>query len=156
MTGLGNVFDSFEGEQDSPRGPDLRVSVEVPRAALGGSIRVQVPARLAADGDLVERIQAPGEDPDRVLLHLPGSLPAGAVLRLRGQGGGHPDGRPGDLYVVIELVDRPLRPDEWAPSSPSTATDPTIQLAPASATLTWAILLGLALLAAGVLALLFA
>ena len=57
MTRLGNVFESLES--DRPRGPDLRVTVEVPREALGGSLRARVPLRLAAEGDLIERAAGP-------------------------------------------------------------------------------------------------
>jgi hypothetical protein len=108
---LGSVF---EAEDGSPRGPDLRVTVEVPRAALGATLRAPVPQRIAADGDLVERAVVGDDDPETIELHLPDSLPEGAVLRLRGQGGVGPreGGRAGDLMVVVELVDRPPRPDE--------------------------------------------
>src|SRR5690606_41579149 len=103
---LGSVF---EDESDDPRGPDLRVTVEVPRAALGASIRVPVPRRLAHEGDLVERAVLDHGDPDRVALHLPEELAPRTMLRLRGQGGVHPSGRAGDLQIVVELVDRSPR-----------------------------------------------
>lgn len=146
MTQLGNVFEGFD--EGRVRGPDLRVSVEVPRAALGGSLRVAVPLRLAHEGDLVERAIEPS-DPEHLVLHLPASLPAGAVLRLRGQGGVRDQAAPGDLFVAIELVDRAPRPDEQVVSPPSTLT------AAPSTTLTWLILLGFALAAAATLTLAF-
>jgi hypothetical protein len=144
VTRLGNVFESFESDQ--PRGPDLRVSVEVPRAALGGSLRVAVPQRLAADGDLVERASDPA-DPEHLLLHLPTSLPEGAVLRLRGQGGVLASGQPGDLFVALELVERPMRADEGIPGGGGDDR-PSFESIPPSAGLTWLILLGLAMVAA--------
>lgn len=142
---LGNVF---ADDDPRPKGPDLHVSVEVPRIALGATLHAPVPSRIAADGDLVERAVLEGDDPDCVVLHLPEQLPDRAVLRLRGQGGVTQDGRPGDLFVKIELVDRPPRDgerivrSELAPSGP--ASQDTIDT-------TWYWLLGLALLAGGVL-----
>jgi hypothetical protein len=142
VTQLGSVFEGFESDQ--PRGPDLRVSIEVPRAALGGPLRARVPLRMAADGDLVERASTAG-DPEHVVLHLPTSLPAGAVLRLRGQGGVITGRQPGDLFVAIELVERDMTPDERVPGWSSPSLEPAEA---GSATLTWLILLGLAFLAA--------
>lgn len=150
MTQLGNVFESFESDQ--PRGPDLRVSVEVPRAALGGSLRVRVPLRLAADGELVERASEPA-DPEHLTLHLPASLPAGAVLRLRGQGGRHPSGQPGDLFVALELVERPIGAQERVSGG---SAPPSLESVMPSGSLTWLILLGFALLAASTVFVLFA
>jgi hypothetical protein len=116
MAELGSVFEADDGR---PRGPDLRVTVEVPRAALGATLRAPVPQRIAADGDLVERAVLRDEEPGVVELHLPETLPEGAVLRLRGQGGVATDegARPGDLMVIVELIDRPPRPDEVIVSS---------------------------------------
>ena len=75
-TSLGNVF---ADDDERPRGPDLRVSVEVPRAALGASLHAPVPSRIAVDGELVERAVLEGDDPACVVLHLPEQLPEGAV-----------------------------------------------------------------------------
>jgi hypothetical protein len=150
---LGSVFEADEGA----RGPDLRVSVEVPRAALGASFRAPVPQRLAADGELVERVLLGDDEPGFVELHLPESLPDRAVLRLRGQGGaGAGEGEAaGDLLVVVELVDRPPRPPERITRS-ALARRGSGALARVEGTdLTWWILLGLALLGAALLAVLF-
>ncbi len=149
MTRLGNVFESLES--DRPRGPDLRVTVEVPREALGGSLRARVPLRLAAEGDLIERAAEPG-DPEHLMLHLPATLPTGALLRLRGQGGVREGEQPGDLFVAIELVERPMSAEERVAGALAPSFDPTR----GSTTLTWLLLLGFALLAAGTLALFFA
>lgn len=146
MVQLGSVFDGID--EGGPRGPDLRVSVEVPRAALGGSLHARIPPRLAHEGTLVERA---GADVDEyVVLHLPPTLPAGAVLRLRGQGGIREQGQPGDLFVAVELVDRAPRPDERVEVN---VVSPT--LAAPSSTLTWLILLAIALAAATVVAISF-
>jgi hypothetical protein len=146
------VFEGFESDQ--PRGPDLRVSIEVPREALGRPLRVRVPMRLAFDGELVERASTP-DDPQHVILHLPTSLPAGAVLRLRGQGGVFEGGRPGDLFVAIELVERAMTPDErvagW--SSPSSEAP---RVRDSSGMVTGLILLGLALVATATVLVFFA
>jgi hypothetical protein len=146
MAQLGNVFEGLD--DGSPRGPDLRVSVEVPRAALGGSLHARIPPRLAHAGTLVERADAEQD----VVLHLPATLPPGAVLRLRGQGGVLEQGQPGDLFVAVELVDRAPRPEERV--SHENVVSPT--LAAPSSTLTWLILLAFALVAATTVAVLFA
>lgn len=143
MAELGSVF---EDESDDPRGPDLRVTVEVPRAALGAGIRVPVPRRLAHEGELVERAVLDHDDPDRVALHLPDELAPRTMLRLRGQGGGHPSGRAGDLQIVVELVDRAPRDDETITRDEVPAHEGT---QPTNDITAW-VLLGLALLAGGV------
>jgi hypothetical protein len=150
MTQLGSVFEDVDDSR--PRGPDLRVSVEVPRAALGATLYAPVPARIAVEGELVERAVLEGEEPGRVVLHLPEQLPARALLRLRGQGGLAPDGQPGDLLVLVELVDRAPRDDERIVRSAVAQADddtPTTDV-----TLWW--LLGLAVLGVAVLGLLAA
>jgi hypothetical protein len=145
-TNLGSVF-ADDGDE-RPRGPDLRVSVEVPRAALGASLHAPVPPRIAADGELVERAVLEGDDPACVVLHLPEHLPERAVLRLRGQGGVLQGGQPGDLFVKVELVDRPPRDGERIVRSeivrPELPTENVIDT-------TWWWLLGLAAFGAAVL-----
>lgn len=150
---LGSVFD--DEDEELPRGPDLRVSVEIPRAALGASLRAPVPARIAADGDLLERVVLHGEDPDTVELHLPEQLPERAILRLRGQGGAIEGGRAGDLLVVVELVERPPRDNEViTPGAAQLSTRTSDVLAGTSmdgTDITWWLLMGLVLLGGGVL-----
>jgi hypothetical protein len=150
---LGSVF---EADDDRPKGPDLRVTVEVPRAALGASLLAPVPMRLAANGELIERVVVDGDQPGLLTLHLPEVLPNNAVLRLRGQGGRNAEGqRAGDLFVVIELVDRPPRGDERILRS-SVALRDAGSVAPRDGTdITWWLLGGLALLCAAVLAVVF-
>lgn len=149
MTELGSVFEA----DDEPRGPDLRVTVEVPRAALGATVRLPVPERLAAAGDLVERVVIGDDDPGLITLHLPDTLPNGAVLRLRGQGGHGAEGeRAGDLWVVVELVDRPPRGREQIIRSTFARREPSSVATPAGADITWWLLGGLALVGVGVLA----
>lgn len=144
---LGSVFED-EGEDEGPRGADLRVSVEVPRAALGGTLRAPVPARIAVDGQLVERAVLEGDEPGRIVLHLPEQLPERAMLRLRGQGGVCSEGRAGDLLVVVELVDRPPRDDEEITyAAPAVATRSGNE----GTDVTWWVLLALALAGGGVL-----
>lgn len=152
MAELGSVFED-EGDDDRPRGPDLRVSVEVPRAALGATLRAPVPARIAAEGELIERAVLDGDEPGRVVLHLAEELPERTVLRLRGQGGVHPEGRPGDLLVVVELVDRAPRDDEDIIRTPATmaarAEDALAMVE--GVDVTWWVLLALAAVGVGVL-----
>jgi hypothetical protein len=150
---LGSVFDDDDGELT--RGPDLRVSVEVPLAALGATLRAPVPSRIAADGELVERVVLHGEDPNTLELHLPEQLPERAVLRLRGQGGALEGGGAGDLLVVVELVDRPPRDTELITRrATGLSRRPGDVLAGTStdgADITWWVLMGLVLLGGGVL-----
>jgi hypothetical protein len=103
VAGLGNIF---EPETSRPRGPDLRCKVKVPQRALGrdGGVEVEVPLELEHEGRAVARATSPHDDPRKVRLHLPDSLPEGAVLRLRGQGGLRDGGAPGDLYVEVEVT----------------------------------------------------
>ncbi|PRQ08932.1 hypothetical protein [Enhygromyxa salina] len=156
MGELGSVFEDDDGEL--PRGPDLRVTVEIPRVALGATLRAPVPARIAADGELLERVVLHGEDPDTIELHLPEQLPERAVLRLRGQGAAVDGGRAGDLLVVVELVDRPPRDDErieHPPKQLSRRADDVLAGTSSDATdITWWLLMGLVLLGGGLLLLL--
>ncbi|MFO7563774.1 MAG: hypothetical protein R6X02_14105 [Enhygromyxa sp.] len=152
MAELGSVFEADEG----PQGPDLRVSVEVPRAALGATVQLPVPERLAAEGELVERTVIGDDEPGLVTLHLPEALPEGAVLRLRGQGGVGAEGqRAGDLWVVVELVDRPPRGRERIIRSSVARREPDSVAPREGDDLTWWLLAGLALICAGILAALF-
>lgn len=107
--GLGNIFDAVE-EEDAPkaaRGPDLRLEVEYPRYALGSDegFLAPVPRVVVQDGAEIERKIGPADDARGVRLHLPEAFQDGATLRLRGQGGVGEDGRAGDLYLTIRLVD---------------------------------------------------
>jgi hypothetical protein len=150
---LGSVFEADDGQ---PRGPDLRVTVEVPRAALGASFVAPVPMRLAADGELIERAVLGDDEPGLITLHLPEALPEGAVLRLRGQGGRRADAeQPGDLFVVIELVDRAPRAAERILRSAVARREPGSVATREGTDVTWLLLGGLALLCGGVLAALF-
>lgn len=134
--------------------PDLRVSVEVPRAALGATLHAPVPARIAVDGELVERAVLEGEVPGQIVLHLPEQLPARALLRLRGQGGMAPDAAPGDLLVLVELVDRPPRDDERIIRNATVARSSGEDVAGTDVTWWW--LLALAVVGGGVLVVLAA
>lgn len=104
---LGSIFET-EHAEDLPRGEDLTIEVEVPRTALGHPRGHRVPlARvLEVDGRSIERVVQPG-DSDVLPLFLPETFASGSVLRLRGQGGVRADGRPGDLYVKVRVVDPP-------------------------------------------------
>lgn len=111
MGELGSIFEADEEERGGRlRGPDLQVTVEVPRSALGaaGGFVADIPPALENGGDLVTRAPSPDGEPG-VRLFLPEALPAGAVLRLRGQGGLHPEGVAGDLRVRVQVVEPPPR-----------------------------------------------
>jgi hypothetical protein len=106
MSELGSIFEDADG--DEPRGPDLRVAVEVPRRALGRADGWVAPVPDAIDD--VPRVKTPGDPPGALRLHLPETFTSGAVLRLRGQGGAVEGGLPGDLYLQIEVVEAPPGP----------------------------------------------
>ncbi|NVB38913.1 hypothetical protein G6O69_13810 [Pseudenhygromyxa sp. WMMC2535] len=160
MTELGSIFEAAQAElgqeDEAAGGVDLRVSIEVPRAALGHGVRVRVPQRLAGGGDLVERV-IDAADPERVIVHLPEQLPAGAVLRLRGQGASAAPGGPaGDLFLAVTLVDRPLEGDELIPNEAALAAREGADLDRVGGRdVTWLVLMALALVAAIVLLVLF-
>ena len=152
MAELGSVFDEDEADE-RPRGPELRVTVEVPRSALGASLRAPVPRRIAADGELVDRVILDPTDPDGVVLHLPEQLPPRAVLRLRGQGGAREGGRSGDLMVVVQIVDRPPRDGEVitrSTSAPAVRGDDAVASV-AGIDVTWWVLLAMGVIGGGVL-----
>ncbi len=95
-------------EQNNHRGPDLRFKVVVPKSALGreGGYAVHVPRELEHQGEMVSRVCSELEKGETVKLQLPRSLPKGAVLRLRGQGGRlTEDGPAGDLFLEVEVQD---------------------------------------------------
>lgn len=118
MAKLGNIYDAVDGGPgDDPggRGEDLRVTVSVPRAALQSDEPFYAEVPLEVDG---HRRADPHGDGGQLPLNLPGSVPDGATLRLRGLGAlgpGDPASegikRAGDLYVTLKLTDAP-----WAPA----------------------------------------
>jgi hypothetical protein len=101
---LGNIL---EDGGDGPRGPDLHVELQVPRAALGAERgwHAQVPLKLPHAGERVSRSPSPLDEADRILLRIPEGFPSGGVLKLRGQGGAIDKGNPGDLLAKIIVVD---------------------------------------------------
>ena len=112
MAELSNIFE----EVDGPKGPDLDVTVEVPRRALGADdgVVVPVPAQLTKDGHRIHRAVSPHEPKQAVRLRLPSDFPNGGTVRLRGQGGLPPnEGNAGDLYVKVRLVDGEPEP-HWS------------------------------------------
>lgn len=112
MGELGSIFEAGEeAGAGRPRGQDLYVTVEVPRSALGAAqgYAADIPASIEHEGESVSRAPASDGEPG-VRLFLPETLPEGAVLRLRGQGGLHPEGVAGDLMVRVRVVEPPARP----------------------------------------------
>ncbi|MEL7367929.1 MAG: DnaJ C-terminal domain-containing protein [Myxococcota bacterium] len=110
MVELSNIF---EDHADGPKGPDLDVTVDVPKQALGGDdgVVVPVPAQLDKDGRKIFRAVSPHEPKQAVRLRLPADFPNGGTVRLRGQGGlPTSQGNAGDLYVKVRLVDEAQRP----------------------------------------------
>jgi DnaJ-class molecular chaperone len=65
-------------------------------------------SRVEAEHGTRKRVSVPGDGSARVILVTvpPGTRP-GTRLRLRGQGPAAPDGRRGDLYLAVEVDDRP-------------------------------------------------
>ena len=102
---LGSVF---EPEAEGPRGEDMHVRVDVPRAALGHTdgVRVHIPERIPHAGERVARtLDDAGEHP---VLHLSEDFPQDGAVKLRGCGAPHPTGSAGDLIVRVNLTDAPF------------------------------------------------
>ncbi len=80
----------------------------MPRSQLGASegVVVPVPDRVSHGAGTVPRRRGPDDPPGAVVLHLSPQVKDGATLRLRGQGGEHPGGAPGDLLVSLQIVER--------------------------------------------------
>jgi len=107
MSRLGSIFEDDAEHEGTERGPDLRVQAQVSRSALGAAEGVRIDVPSVIDGQA--RVVHPSDpSPEHVTVRLPENLPDGATLRLRGQGGAPASGRPGDLYLTIQLVDAPL------------------------------------------------
>lgn len=112
---LGNIFAEDEAQRaGKPRGPDLHITVDVPSDVLGDpqGYRVPIPEKIEVEGAAVPRKVNP-DDREGVPLHLPQTAKTGMVLRLRGQGGLHEQGVPGDLFVKIHVVQPPPRSRVW-------------------------------------------
>lgn len=114
MTHLGDIFGETN-RSEGPSGPNLRVRVSVPRAALGAEDGhpVEVERFHALGERRIERTLAPedGDEGTTVRLRLPATFTSGSVLRIRGQGGrftGEGPGRPGDLLLEVQ-VEEPSR-----------------------------------------------
>lgn len=110
---MGSLGSVLEPERSGSKGPDLRVEVDVPRAALGHAhgVALEVSDTLVGDdGRSHARVPSPHDPPGEVRLHLPASFPDGGVLKLRGQGARGDASRAGDLLVRVRLTD-----DAYAP-----------------------------------------
>lgn len=113
MSELGSIFDDVPATPAADKGPDVRVRAEVQRSQLaaGQAVLVPVPDRVAYGGGTVPRRREAGDPPGAVRLHLSPRLREGSTLRLRRQGGEHPQsGVPGDLLVEIAVVEPSRRP----------------------------------------------
>lgn len=106
MAQLGSIYDDAPS---GPKGPDLRHTVVVSRAALArGPVEVDVPRTFLVGGRDVERVRHPGDRGDRVPISAPVDVPDGATLRLRGAGGVGASGQSaGDLYLTLDVRDVP-------------------------------------------------
>ena len=124
MAQLGSVLAPDAG---GPRGPDLTVRVDVPRAALGDpdGVWVKIPLELDLAGELVPRAVSGHDDGDEIQLHLPHGFPQGGALRLRGQGGQQAGASDGDLLVQVQLTDGPM-PARRAASHLTSVAPPTL------------------------------
>ncbi len=121
MASLGNVLEPEPGDADKRRGPDIRADIEVPSSALGApaGYAAPLPHKVPYAGERIERSVVPGEE-HLLRLHLPETLPPGAVLRLRRQGGVCKSGVPGDLYAKIVVSETALAAPEGQALAPST------------------------------------
>lgn len=115
---LGSIY-ANAGDGAGPRGRDLSFTARVSRRELRHApLRIRVPLDVEGpDGDRARRAwRPPGDtvaddgkpapaDAEWVELHVPADVPTGAVLRLRGSGEVMSGGRPGDLYVTLDIAD---------------------------------------------------
>jgi len=103
VTELGSIFEPEAG--DGPRGRDLRHEVTVPAWVAGHEpgTAVDVPHQLPALGGYVERAISAHDPGTAIHIRIPAGFPSGGALRLRGQGEPGPDGRNGDLHLVVHL-----------------------------------------------------
>lgn len=104
---MGSLGSIFAEPTTGDRGPDIRVTVEVPRGALGDpdGYAASVPETFEQDGEIIRRVRGPGDPAGKIILRLPEDVRAGTTLRLRGQGGARKGCPSGDLYLRVELVD---------------------------------------------------
>ncbi len=105
MPELGSIFTKGPESGRRAKGPDLRVEATItPSQLRHAAIEVPVPDRVPHEGGSVPRRRGPGDPPGVVRLHLSPQMGDGATLRLRGQGGEHPDsGTPGDLLITLSV-----------------------------------------------------
>jgi len=146
MAQLGNIYDT--SDRLDPKGQDLHCTVQVPPGAVGHApgCRVRVPRDLPGGGQRHRRVAPPGEKGEELTVRLPAGLPDGAILRLRGCGAAAEGEKPGDLMVKVQI--RPQGQDgSWVG-----LVDPPRAGAGADGTLYVAIGVGLAMVAALVLA----
>ena len=116
MARLGSMFDDLHPElpPDAPRGRDLRHEVIIRRSALlaDNPIPVRVPPILDTPEGPLPRAMHPSDVVGEVTLHLPPDVATGTVVRLRGLGEEVPNGRPGDLYLAVEVYENLPAPAE--------------------------------------------
>lgn len=109
MSELGSIFEDTEASGRA-KGPDLKVQASIPRGWLGreDGVLVEVPDMVPYRGEgasSVPRRRGPDDPPGAVRLHLSEQLGERALLRLRGQGGEHPQsGAAGDLILDLTVV----------------------------------------------------
>jgi hypothetical protein len=124
MGSLGNVLEPDPAHAGKPRGIDLHVEIEVPPSALGDpdGYAAKLSLRVPHAGERTQRFALPGEE-EFLRLHLPESLPEGAVLRLRRQGGVCEGGVPGDLFAKIKVSETAPAPFDGAALAPRTISN---------------------------------
>lgn len=117
-TPLASIYATAEAGSSS-RGRDLSFTARVRRRELRQSpLRIRVPLDIESpDGDRARRAwrapdddgaadgagDSPPADAEWIELRVPADVPTGSVLRLRGSGEVVTDGRPGDLYVWLDI-----------------------------------------------------
>ncbi len=116
---LGNILEEDGGEEEE-KGPDMYHTAQVPSYALGEPFALDLPDSFEVEGRVIIRAQSPHEEPGKLSLNLSEGLKSGQTIRLRRQGGEAPSeaGRPGDLYLTLEVfqAERPAKPAPKASS----------------------------------------
>lgn len=139
MGQLGSIFDDGTPTSGAVKGPDLKVQATVHRGDLGGDdgVVVEVPDRVPFGEGTVPRRCEPSDPKGAVVLHLSPDSGKRAMLRLRGQGGKHPEtGSAGDLILDITVVEG-RSPRSAAPSDGGSTRWPLLLVVLVGAAVAW-------------------
>lgn len=106
---FGDIFGSFGGEDLFSQlfGGGRRGARQVSKGQ-DYSMQISIPFRLAVQGGERRIDYRRDGQVEQIKVRIPAGIESGAKLRVAGKGGGHPGGRPGDLFLQIEVEPDPL------------------------------------------------